>query len=35
MTDKIFVARTSDTLGFFKPLTKEDIKQIYRLANKQ
>ena len=35
MTDKIFVARTSDTLGFFKPLTKKDIKQIYRLANKQ
>lgn len=35
MTDKIFVARSSDTLGFFKPLTKEDIKQIYRLANKQ
>ena len=35
MTDKMFVARTSDTLGFFKPLTKEDIKQIYRLANKQ
>lgn len=34
MTNKIFVARTSDTLGFFKPLTKEDIKQIYRLANK-
>ena len=35
MTDKIFVARSSDTLGFFKPLTQEDIKQIYRLANKQ
>jgi alcohol dehydrogenase len=35
MTDKIFVARESQTLGFFKPLTKEDIKAIYRSANQK
>jgi len=33
MTDKIFFAKSATTLGFFKPLTKDDIKAIYRIAN--
>ena len=35
MTEKIFVARDSQTLGFFKPLTRDDIKTIYRTANQK
>lgn len=35
MTEKIFVARESQTLGFFKPLTRDDIKAIYRSANQK
>ena len=35
MTDKIFIAKESQTLGFFKPLTKDDIKAIYHSANQK